>query len=87
MIRPILAELALFLAPFVAYALFVWATHEGFLAPAAWSPRRLLWLTVTALVLMVASFVFIAEFTGAPPHSDYVPAHVEDGKLVPGTMK
>ncbi len=26
----------------------------------------------------------MAQFAGAPPHSTYVPAHIEDGKLVPG---
>ena len=41
----------------------------------------------TALALMIASFVFVAEFAGAPPQSVYVPAHMEDGKLIPGSLK
>lgn len=87
MLRPALIEFALFLTPFAVYALFIWATREGFLDPAAWSPQRLAWLTITALVLMIGSFVFFAEFTGGAPESAYVPAHMEDGRLVPGTMK
>jgi heme/copper-type cytochrome/quinol oxidase subunit 3 len=87
MIRPILTELALFATPFAVYALFIWATREGFLDPVAWSPQRLAWLTITALVLMIGSFVFFAEFTGAPPDSSYVPAHVENGRVVPGSIK
>ena len=87
MIRPFAIEIALFLAPFAVYALFLWATRAGVLHPQSWPPHRLAWLTIAALVLMAASFVFVAEFAGAPPHSTYVPAHVEDGKLIPGTIK
>ena len=29
----------------------------------------------------------VAEFSGAPPNSTYIPAHMEDGRLVPGTLK
>ena len=35
-------------------------------------------------VLMLGSFLYFAHFTGAPPGSTYVPAHIEDGKFVPG---
>jgi hypothetical protein len=87
MIRPILTEMALFLAPFAAYAVFLWATRAGVLHPASWSMRALAWLTISALVLMVGSFVVIAQFSGAPPGSTYVPAHMENGKLVPGRME
>jgi Family of unknown function (DUF6111) len=87
MIRPILTELALFITPFVLYALFVWATHEGVLDVAAWSVPRLMWLTITALVLVIISFVYLAQFGGAPPGSTYIPAHMENGRLVPGTEK
>ena len=37
MIRPILTEFALFVTPFVLYALFLWATREGVLDVSAWS--------------------------------------------------
>ena len=87
MIRPFFTEVALFLVPFAAYALFLWATRAGVLHPDSWAPQRLAWLTVAALVLMIASFVLVAEFSGAPPRSVYVPAHMEDGKLIPGTIK
>ena len=38
MIRPVLTEIALFLAPFVVYAVFLWATRAGVLHPDSWSP-------------------------------------------------
>jgi len=87
MIRPVVTELALFLAPFAAYALFLWATRTGVLDVSAWSLPRLMWLTVTALVLVIASFLVLAQISGAPPGSTYVPAHMENGRLVPGTVR
>jgi hypothetical protein len=87
MIRPILTEVALFLAPFAAYAVFLWATRAGVLHPASWSIRALAWLTISALVLMIVSFVVIGQFSGAPPGATYVPAHMENGKFVPGRME
>ena len=87
MIRPIFTELALFITPFVLYALFVWATHEGVLDVNAWSVPRLIWLTISALVLVIISFLLLAQFGGAPPGSTYIPAHMENGRLVPGTER
>ena len=87
MIRPLLTEVALFLVPFIAYAVFLWATREGVLDPASWPLPRLMWLTICALVLLLGSFVVIAQFSGAPPRSTYVPAHIEKGRLVPGEAK
>jgi hypothetical protein len=87
MIRPIFTEFALFITPFVLYALFVWATREGVLDVSAWSMPRLIWLTISALVLVIMSFVFLAQFGGAPPRSTYVPAHMENGRLVPGAER
>lgn len=87
MIRLFSIEVALFLAPFVLYALFLWATREGFLHPDQWRPRVLAALSVVAIALTATGFVLIAEYTGAPAHSTYVPAHLENGQLVPGTMK
>jgi hypothetical protein len=85
--RPIFTEFALFAAPFVAYALFLWATRTGVLDEKAWSRPRLFWLAMVALALVIASFLVLAEFTGSPPRSTYVPAHVENGRLVPGVEK
>ena len=87
MIRQLVTELALFVAPFAAYALFVWATREGVISVSAWSPHRLIWLTAAALALVIAGFVGLGQFGGAPPGSTYVPAHMEDGRLVPGTQR
>lgn len=85
MIRPALIEISLFLAPFVAYALFLAATRAGVLHPESWPLRVLIWLIGIGFVLMIVSFFFIAHFSGIPVGGKtYVPAHIEDGKFVPG---
>ena len=75
------------LTPLVGYAIFVWATRAGVLDLSAWSTPRLAWLAIAALGLVIASFLFLAEFSGAPPGSTYVPAHMENGRLIPGVEK
>ncbi len=88
MIRPILTELALFLAPFAVFALFLWITKSAVLARASWPPKTLVTLTLIALVLMLGSFILLAHFSGAPPGSTYIPAHYDEhGVFVPGETR
>jgi Family of unknown function (DUF6111) len=87
MIRPILTEITLFLTPFAIYAAFLVATRAGILRPSSWTMPRLAGLLIAALILVVGSFLLLAQFSGAPPGSAYVPAHIENGKLVPGTTR
>ena len=87
MIRPVLTEFALFLAPFAIYAIFLMATRAGVLHPDSWSMPRVASLVIVALVLMIGSFLVLSQFGGAPPGSTYVPAHIEDGHFVPGETK
>jgi len=84
MIRPVLTELALFLTPFALYAIFLFATRAGVMHPDAWSLQRIALLLVASLLLILGSFLVLAHFSGAPPGSTYVPAHIEDGTFVPG---
>lgn len=87
MIRPVLTEIALFVAPFAVYAIFLWATRAGVLDWVNWPISRIAWLTIAALVLMIGSFALLAHFGGSPPGSTYEPAHVENGVFVPGRSK
>src|SRR6476660_2214198 len=82
MIRPIFTEIALFLTPFVLYAVFLWAPKAGVLDLNSWPL-----VPVAALALVLGSFIYFAHFSGAPPGSTDVPAHIENGKFVPGTTK
>jgi len=87
MIRPVFTEIGLFVLPFALYAAFLIATRAGVMQPAAWTLPRLAGLVIVSLILMAGSFVLLAQFGGAPPGSTYVPAHVENGKFVPGTTQ
>ncbi len=87
MIRPISTEFALFLTPFVLYAAFLFATRAGVLHPTAWTMQRVAGLFIASLVLVIGSFLVLANFSGAPPNANYVPAHIEHGQFVPGTTK
>ncbi len=87
MIRPFATEIGLFLVPFLLYAAFLAATRTGIMQPDAWTLRRITGLVIVSLALMAGSFVVLAQFSGAPPGSTYVPAHIENGKFVPGTTR
>ncbi|MGX9426755.1 MULTISPECIES: DUF6111 family protein [Bradyrhizobium] len=87
MIRPVLTEIGIFLIPFAVYAVFLIATRSGVLAKSSWPLPLIAKLVLGALLLVVVSFVLLAHFSGAPPNSTYVPAHIENGKLVPGVEK
>jgi len=87
MIRPLLTEIGLALTPFAIYAAVLYFSRQGLWHSSAWSTTRLIGLAVTSLVLMLTSLFLLARFSGAPPGSTYQPAHIEDGKLVPGTTR
>ena len=42
---------------------------------------------LAALVLVILSLLLLVHYSGAPPGSTYVPAHMENGRLVPGVEK
>ena len=87
MIRPVLTEIGIFLIPFAVYALFLMATRSGLLVQSSWPAHILAKLVLGALLLVSISFVLLAHFSGAPPNSTYIPAHIENGKFVPGVEK
>ena len=87
MIRPVLTEIGIFLIPFAVYALFLVATRSGVLAQSSWPAHLVAKLVLGSLLLVIVSFILLAHFTGAPPDSTYIPAHIENGKFVPGTER
>jgi Family of unknown function (DUF6111) len=87
MIRPAFTEVLVFLIPFAVYALFLLATRSGLLLQSSWPVHVIGKLLLGALLLVIASFILIARFSGAPPNSTYIPAHIENGKFVPGVEK
>ena len=87
MIRTGVTEIVLFLLPFVLYAAYLLATRSAVVHPDSWPLRHLAWLFAAALLLVIGSFIYFANYTGSPVGSDYEPAHIEDGKFVPQRMR
>jgi hypothetical protein len=87
MIRQALTEVGIFLIPFVVYALFLIATRSGLLMRSSWPVVIVGRLLLGSLLLVVISLILLAQFSGAPPNSTYFPAHIENGKLIPGVEK
>ncbi|HXH43911.1 MAG TPA: DUF6111 family protein [Bradyrhizobium sp.] len=87
MIRTVLTEIGIFLIPFAVYALFLAATRSGVFERSSWPVTIVARLTLVALALVIAGLIGLAQYSGAPPDSTYVPAHIENGKLVPGVEK
>jgi len=73
--------------PFVVYALFLIATRSGVLSSSSWPTHLIAKLTLGSLLLVIIRFILLAHFSGASPDSTYIPAHIENGKLVPGAEK
>ncbi|HSY54817.1 MAG TPA: DUF6111 family protein [Bradyrhizobium sp.] len=87
MIRPALTEIGIFLIPFAVYALFLVLSRSGVLVQSSWPVKIIGRLLFGSLLLVVLSLALFVQFSGAPPHSTYIPAHLENGKLVPEVEK
>jgi hypothetical protein len=87
MIRQAFTEIGIFLIPFGVYALFLLATRSGVTASSSWPVQMIGRLLLGSLLLVILSLILLAQFYGASPNSTYVPAHMENGRLVPGVEK
>ena len=87
MIRPAFTEILIFLVPFAVYALFLLATRSGVTLQSSWPVHVISKLVLGSLLLVIVSFILLAHFSGASPNSTYIPAHIENGKFVPGVEK
>jgi hypothetical protein len=87
MIRPAFTEIGVFLIPFAVYALFLLATRSGLMLQSSWPVHIIGKLVLGSLLLVIVSFILLAHFSGGSPNSTYIPAHIENGRLVPGVEK
>jgi hypothetical protein len=87
MIRPAFTEILIFLIPFAVYAVFLLATRSGLMLQSSWPVHVIAKLVLGSLLLVIVSFILLAHFSGASPNSTYIPAHVENGKFVPGVER
>lgn len=86
MLRAILEPAALFLSPFVAFAIYLALRARYPLAIEHWSRGRVSTLTLTGLAIAVLGM--LAFGLSAPRgHGTYVPAHIENGRLISGHIE
>lgn len=79
-----LSELAvLFVAPYLAYSLYLAAKRRNPLAIEHWSRGPLAALTLAGLAAAVAGAMWFG-FSADKHSGRYVPAHMENGELVGG---
>ena len=86
MIRAIGEPLLFFALPFLAYAVWHALRLANPFAGALWTRRALAPLALAGLVLAVGGLLLIA-ITAPRYEGGYVPAHVENGRVVPGRMR
>jgi hypothetical protein len=75
----------LFLTPFVAYVVFHLLQRRWPFVAELWHGRVLSLLTMAGLLTAIAGMVTLG--LARRQQGAYVPAHVENGKLVPGQFR
>lgn len=84
--RNVLEPLALFLSPFAVYALYLALRARYPLEVEHWTRGRVSVLTLVGLAAAVLGLVALDAF--APRgRGVYIPAHVQNGVLVPGRIE
>jgi hypothetical protein len=84
--RTVLDPLALFLSPFAVYALYLLLRARYPLEVEHWTGRRVSVMTLIGLAAAVLGLIAVNAF--APRgRGVYIPAHVENGVLVPGRIE
>jgi hypothetical protein len=86
MARLLAFDALFFLLPFAAYAAWLAVSRGTFGNLEDWQVKTIAYLSIAGAVLLLAVVVAVTSFTSAPPDGTYVPAHVENGQLIPGRI-
>jgi len=76
----------LFLLPFIAYAGLLFLRRVAPFSSAYWTRGTVSVLTLAGLAAAII-FMLVYGFLAERHKGTYVPAHIEDGRLVPGRME
>jgi hypothetical protein len=86
MLRAALEPIAMFLSPFALFAIYLIVRSRYPLAVEHWPRSRVATLTLVGLGVTVLGMALLASF--APRgQGAYVPARIENGKLIPGHIE
>lgn len=88
MIRIVIENVLLFLAPTLCYLIYVYlARPEAKGGIAALDDAPLIWLFVAGAALVLMTLVFFSTTTGGLPGQSYQPPVIKDGRIEPGRIK
>jgi hypothetical protein len=83
MLRVILEPALLFLSPFAAYMAYLYVRNHYPFAVDHWTRSLVSSLALAGLALAVAG-LFLLGFFSERHRGAYIPAHIENGQLIPG---
>jgi hypothetical protein len=83
MLRFVAFDAIFFLVPFAIYALWLAVKRRTVTNASDWEVRTIGYLALAGAVLTVIVLVAFVHFDTEAPGGKYVPAHLENGKIVP----
>ncbi|MEX0852012.1 MAG: DUF6111 family protein [Bauldia sp.] len=86
MARFVAFDAILFLLPFAAYAAFLTLTRGSLRNAEDWQIKTIAYLAIAGAGLLIVALVVFISYSGTPPDGIFVPAHIENGKIVPGRI-
>lgn len=86
MARFVIFDLVLFLLPFAAYALWLMITRRTLRNADDWTVKIIAILALVGAVITIVALIVFIHLDPAPPGGTYVPAHIENGVIVPGQI-
>lgn len=86
MVRFVAFDAVLFLLPFAAYALWLIFTRRTLRQADDWTVKVIAYLALAGAILTIVALVVFIHLDTAPPGGTYVPAHIENGVIVPGQI-
>jgi hypothetical protein len=84
MLRFVAFDAIFFLIPFAAYALWLVVTRRTLPNAADWEIRTIGYLALAGAVLVIGVLFAFVHLDAEAPGGKYVPARLENGKIVPG---
>ncbi len=86
MARALLDTLGLFLAPFALFGVYLVLRARFPLSLEHWTRGRVSWLTLLGLAAAAVGLM-LTNALAPRGHGRYVPAHIENGVIVPGRFE
>lgn len=87
MLRISLIEIALFLAPFATFALYLFVRGRPVFARHAWEKGALFWMVTIGLAFAAAGIAALGMVEDGSTKGAWRPSHFENGVLVPGRIE